>query len=158
MKTNRRSGMVLFAWFVLGAGAAGAAEPAATDKVSKAERLEAILNETLPESEYRDTTRCLPTSHYRKIEILSDRYLIFRGRGERVWINRLRNRCHGLRKNQILVFKRFGMNLCGTDQVTGRDRGFGIGGSATCMLGEFEEINERRADALKEAFRQARRS
>ena len=149
-------GMVLLVWFVLAVAVAVAAEPPATDKQSKAERLETILTETLPESEYRDTTRCLWANAYRSIEVLSDRYLIFQGNHDRVWINRLRNRCHGLRKDQTLIIERFGMRLCSTDQVSGSSRGFGI--TSRCMLGEFEEIDEQRANALKEAFRQARRS
>ncbi len=156
MKIYRWLGMALLAWFVLATAAVADSEPSATDKQTKAERIEAILTETLPESEYRDTTRCLWANAYRSVEVLSDRYLIFQGKHDRVWINRLRNRCHGLRKDQILVFKRFGMRLCDTDQVSGSSRGFGI--TASCMLGEFEEIDEQRADALKEAFRQARGS
>ncbi len=156
MKIYRWLGMALLAWFVLATAAAAASEPSATDKQTKAERIEAILTETLPESEYRDTTRCLWANAYRSVEVLSDRYLIFQGNHDRVWINRLRNRCHGLRKDQTLIIERFGMRLCSTDQVSGSSRGFGI--TSRCMLGEFEEIDEQRANALKEAFRQARRS
>ena len=156
MKIYRWWGMASLTWFVLATAVAATGEPSATDKQTKAERLETILTETLPESAYRDTTRCLWANAYRSVEVLSDRYLIFQGKRDRVWINRLRNRCRGLRNDQILVFKRYGTRLCDTDQVSGSSRGFGI--SASCMLGEFEEIDEQRANALKEAFRQARRS
>ena len=156
MKMNRWLGMTLLAWFVLATGYAVAAEPSETKEPTKAERLEAILTEALPESEYREMSRCLWANNYRSVEVLNDRYLIFRGNKDRVWINRLRNRCHGLRKNQILVFERTGMRLCSTDTVSTHSYGFGI--SARCMLGEFEKIDELRADALEEALRQARRS
>jgi len=153
MKIYRWLGTLL-AWLVL--TTAHAAEPSETHEPTKAQRLEAILTEALPEAEYREMSRCLWTTNYRTVEVLNDRYLIFRGSKQRVWINRLRNRCHGLRKNQILIFERSGMRLCSTDTVSSSSFGFGI--TARCMLGEFEEIDELRADALEEALRKARRS
>ena len=155
MKIRRWLGMLFIIWFVPGTLVIRAEEPE-TETRTKAEILQAILTETLPESEYRDMTRCLMKRSYRTVEVLSDRYLLFKGSKDRVWVNRLRHRCPGLRTNQILIFEQFSTSLCATDQVSGTDRGFGR--TASCILGRFEKINEQRADALKEAFRQARRS
>ena len=164
MKTSRWSGMAFVAWLVLGTGgvfpaepSTAATEPSTTVEQTKAERLQAILTETLPESEYRELTRCLSTRVYRRVEILSDQYLIFKGSRNRVWVNRLRHRCPGLRRHHILKFDLFGQNICDMDRVSAIDRSFGDI-SASCSLGPFEEIDEQRAAALKEAFRQARRS
>ena len=148
--------IALIALLLSGSMAVFAEDPATSEELTKEERLELILTETLPESEYREMSRCLWRHAYRDVEVLNDRYLLFRGRKDQVWINRLRHRCSGLRKNQILVFRQFGSSLCETDRVTGSDRGFGE--SANCMLGQFQKIDEQRADALKEAFRKAGRS
>ena len=157
MKIYRWSEMALLAWFVLTIAVVAGAEPSAADKQTKAERLEAILTETLPESDYREMTRCLSTHAYRNVEILSDRYLLFKGTHDRVWVNRLRQRCSGLRRNVVLQFRLSGSNICANDLVSVWNPLFRSIG-ASCALGQFEEIDEQRAVALQKAFRAAGRS
>ncbi len=163
MKTSHWWRMAFIAWFVLGTVSAFSAEPSSsvesptTAEPTKEERLQALLAETLPESDYRELTRCLSTHLYSNIEVLSDRYLIFKGRRDRVWINRLRQRCVGLNGRHILQFQLSGRKVCDMDRVNAIDRSFG-GVLASCSLGQFEKIDELQAAALKEAFRQARRS
>jgi hypothetical protein len=78
-------------------------------------RLDALLAETLPADEYRETRSCLARSAYRKIEVLNEEYVLF-SKGEEHWINKLRRRCPSLRFNDLPVFVQKGTTrLCESD-------------------------------------------
>ena len=144
--------------------AAEAERPAETDQPAQAEptldeRLDALLAETLTDDEYRETKRCLSRHSYRSVDILSQEYLLFRKSGQ-FWLNKLKHRCIGLRRDLILTFNQHGMgSMCSGDlvYVTDRydlERGFSPSGrplaaQGTCILGEFESITAEQAALLK---------
>ena len=124
------------------------------------ERLDALLKEVVPEDEYRDSKRCLTRYDYRSVDILSEDYLLF-VKGDRYWLNRLKNPCPALRyHNMVLSFNFQGTSsLCRGDQVYVTDRlnvdgGFDSAGRplrsyGVCFLGEFESITVEQAALLK---------
>ena len=124
------------------------------------EEIDTILNQPLNEEEYGKSVRCLPTLSYNSVEILDDQRLVFKGVGNRWWLNQLRNRCPGLRPRDTLRFDLTSSRLCEMDQVTAIDRFFYFWErtSATCMLGKFEPVTEDQVAAIKAALARAKES
>ncbi len=131
-----------------------AAEP------SLEERLDALLSETLPAEEYRDSKNCLRRTDYRKVDILSGEYLLF-SRHNRYWLNKLKLPCPGLRRrSQVLTFSSTMSSICKGEMVYVSDRfdldsGFDSSGrpyiyNGVCTLGTFETISPEQAALLKE--------
>ncbi len=120
--------------------------------------VEEILNSTLDESAYGEVSRCLPSHTYDRVEILDDRHLVFYGRRNQVWLNKLRHKCPGLRRRDALKFDITGSRLCELDSVTAiESRGFGIDEtSAKCALGSFQEIPAEQAALLMEQIQSRR--
>ena len=124
--------------------------------LSLAELLASPDEELQPEGE-----RCLRGLNQTQVTILDDSHLLFRGRGRRFWLNRLRGRCHGMRPDMILVTERQGTSRqCEFDTIyaTPRNRLGGAGiESGRCYLGKFEPVTADHAGVLKVAFEQQRR-
>ncbi len=133
--------------------------PAAVPELTLDERLDALLMET-PENEYREATRCLNVRSYRRVKVLSTRYLLF-SKGDSYWLNKLKRPCPSLKWNNLPVFQAQGTSShCQNDifyatssmdlqqglDSTGRPRGsYGL-----CYLGAFEKITPEQAVLLKE--------
>ncbi|MDA1075418.1 MAG: hypothetical protein O3A63_11755 [Proteobacteria bacterium] len=123
---------------------------------SKEDLIALILEDVFAEESYREETLCLSNNMYRKIEMLDEHHVLFSGRGERVWVNRLRNRCTGINRNNIMIVEAHGSRICDMDRLSFQER-YGIEVvSPACWLGPFEEIDPTHAEALKEALRQAK--
>ena len=68
------------------------------------------------------TERCLRETEYRNFRALDDRHILFEGRRDRLWINRLPHRCPDLRYGEILIVRSFSsMRLCEYDQFSVAD-------------------------------------
>lgn len=116
------------------------------------ERLSATLAQ-LSETDYVASKRCLGTFEYDSIEILDDQHVLFKDRND-VWLNKLRARCPGLRRNDVLAFDMRGSRLCSLDTATVLDRFlFWQRSGPTCALGEFQQLTEPQAQLLREAMR-----
>ena len=93
---------------------------------------------------------------------LGDRYLLFSRNGT-FWLNRLKQRCGGLRRDKVLTFISHGSTICQGDQayVSDRfdiDRGFDGAGrpryhQGVCILGPFETGGPEQAALLLESVR-----
>lgn len=125
------------------------------DYEAQEESIDQILSEPLGEAEYTDSVRCLPVYSYNSVDILDNRHVVFKGTGGRLWLNRLRNRCTGLRRNDTLKFDVRATQLCSLDtfeaislNVVGPTRT-----SATCSLGEFMPITKEQLDGIKAALK-----
>ncbi len=114
------------------------------------EKLDALLGETPAGDEYRESKHCLRRSAYRRVEIINQEFLLFSKQGT-YYLNRLKRKCPGLRRNLLLTFTMRGNSVCRSDIVYVSDR-FGSSFRATCHLGEFELIEEQQALALKAAL------
>lgn len=132
------------------AGCAGKAE-----KKTPPPTVEAVLANTLTESDYGKSERCLQTSDYQKIRVLDQQYILFEGRGDKVWLNKLRSKCPGLRPNTTLRLDLLSSRACNLDSVTAIEvRRFYVDKlSATCSLGPFMRIPREQADFLKKEIR-----
>ena len=143
------------------AGCAGS-EPRPTPE-QQAERqaeiesdIEKILTEPLEGEAYSEAESCLPTYAYDRIEILDQQRVLFVGRGGKVWLNELRRVCPGLRRRHTLQFDIRGSRLCSLDSFRAVEAR--LGGvdqvSGVCVLGEFQQISEAQAEAIRVAIRE----
>ncbi len=126
------------------------ATPAEPPPPTLDEKLDALLGETLADDEYRESKHCLRRSAYRRVEIINQEFLLFSKQGT-YYLNRLKRKCPGLRRNLLLTFTMSTNSICRSDIVHVSDR-FGSSFRATCHLGEFELIEEQQALALKAAL------
>lgn len=104
--------------------------------------------------DYAGSERCLSPNRYATVEVLDDQHLLFEGRsGGEVWLNTLRNRCPGLRPDDVLAFELHGNRLCALDTATVMERFlFWRRTGPTCSLGEFQKLNEGQAQLVRDAL------
>ena len=113
---------------------------------------EEILANPLGEEAYEQSSRCLSTGKYRRVEIMNHQVLVFHGRGEEMWLNILPNRCMGLQPDMILEIERRGMRLCARDQFRGMPRFRPDAPSMPCTLGEFHPTRPENVTAIRDAL------
>ena len=111
--------------------------------------------------------RCLRSTDWRNYRALDDRYLLFEGRGDRLWLNTLPMRCPDLRFSHVLTVRSIGSinRMCQSDTFRAGDwfdmpwfrrwpwqwtQPWHTG--AVCVLGAFRPINQRQLDAIEEAL------
>jgi hypothetical protein len=149
-----------FCLLLVGSSAIWAATDEALDPENLPPEMTLSLEELLADPagvEDEHSVRCLRSRGTLHMDILDARHLLVRGIGKRVWLNRLRGRCLGMRPRMVLVTESRGMGACEFDQVWAMSRG-GIGiPTGRCMLGKFEPITPQQADMLKLAFKRHNR-
>ena len=136
--------------------AACASDPAQTaaEQQQVAEQIDTILTQPLGDEEYGGGVRCLSTHLYDSVEVLDTRHVLFKGRGERLWVNTLRNTCVGLRKRDVLQFDVRGSQICNLDTFTAVSNAF-FGWqrtSATCSLGDFSPVTAEQVAMIEAAL------
>ena len=93
---------------------------------------------------------CLQRDAYTDIEVINPELLLFHGRSDRLWLNRLGQSCTGLRLDHTLALDMRHGRLCHLDTVSGVDM---LGGhylpGARCSLGKFDPVSPEQADRLK---------
>lgn len=94
---------------------------------------------------------CLPRNAYTEVEVINPELLLFHGRGEKMWLNRMRQACLGLRLDRTLAFEMRDSRLCDLDTVRGIDNfgGFWSATGARCSLGKFDPVSPEQAELLK---------
>ena len=113
--------------------------------------VETILNNPLDPSEYQEAERCISSRDYRRIEVLDEFNILFVGRRS-TWLNRLRTRCAGLQQDMIIYVSQRSSRVCTHDHFRGSESGgFGIP-TPTCVLGDFERIDEGQVEGLRGAI------
>ncbi len=126
-----------------------------TPSTQTSQRLDEILRAMADNSTEATSRRCLSTSVYNNVDVLDDRRLLFRGIGDRAWVNELRHRCPGLRLRDTLVFELHTNQACALDQVSAADRlflSFKRTGP-TCTLGEFQPVTPEQLTMIDDALR-----
>lgn len=111
-----------------------------------------ILANPLEDAAYVKNVRCLSMGRYRQVDIVDNRMLVFRGRGNRAWINILPRRCVGLRPDMILSVERRGTRICSRDLFKGVPRMGMEAGAATCALGMFHPVPQDNLAAIRDAL------
>lgn len=121
---------------------------------ARQETLDDILDAPLTAAAYAgDTERCLSTYAYRSVEVLDDQLVLFKGNGDKRWINRLPRRCIGLRPNEVLRFEMRSNRVCETDSFRSYDRAFMTTlSSGNCTLGQFQPVTPEQVAAIEVAF------
>lgn len=126
----------------------------------KQEALEDILNTPLTAEAYGGQgERCLSTHAYRTVEVLDDQHVLFKGSGDKLWLNKLRSRCLGLRPNETLRFQLRNNRVCELDNFQSFDSFMHAAHfSGNCTLGEFQPVTPEQVEAIEVAFREAKNS
>ena len=135
------------------------------DPEAEARRQEAvadILSQPLDAEEYGEPRRCVSNLVDRDFEALGERYLVFDGPGDKLWLNELRGRCPGLDHANSLVFRSRSFQLCELDQFRNSDLFVweryqrppwlwmnGI----PCTLGKFQPVTKEQVSALRETLK-----
>jgi hypothetical protein len=147
---------VLYALLLAGCASDPAKQAEAQQEV--AEEIETILTQPLDEDEYAQGERCLSTHQYDSIDVLDNRHVVFKGRGDRLWVNTLRAPCVGLRRRDVLKFEMRGRQLCNLDDFVAINpsRFLGAETSAHCVLGDFAPITEEQVALIKDAVAKKR--
>lgn len=153
---NAQGGALLAALAVLAVSWAAAPLAAQSEKNTSDDgeaplTAEEILANPLQDSDYAQTTRCLSTARYRRVEIVNSQALAFHGRGDDVWLNMLHRRCIGLRKDMILSIEQTSLRVCARDRVKGMSRN-SYEAAAVCSLGRFQRLSKPGFDAMRDAL------
>lgn len=114
-----------------------------------------LIDDIVRETDARTERRCLATASYDAVTPLTPRYVVFRGSRDTLWINELRSRCPGLRRDDVLVFDLHASRACELDTFTAADRSafFWRQSGPTCTLGKFREIEPQRLEAIESILR-----
>lgn len=132
------------------------------------EQIAAIL--VAPQADGSDAPepeRCIRSMDWRNYRALDDRYLVFEGSRDRLWLNVLPMRCPDLRFSHVLAVRSVGSvnRICQSDTFRATDwftypwyrrwpwqwsRAWDTG--AICAFGRFYPITERKLDAIEEAI------
>ena len=130
------------------------------DEERRLEKMEAIadvLSYELDPLEFGETKRCLSENEIRHYRAIDNEHILFSGRRDRLWINKLRSSCPGLRPDSVLVVRKFGgSQICSQDMFEAPDR---FGGSWTvgpvtgtgvrCVFGEFQPVTQDQVDEIQ---------
>lgn len=114
-------------------GGGGVVYAAQSTRAGPETRLAAALENRVAEA----PVACVQPRQIRGNTPIDENTILFQGTGGRVYVNRTRSSCAGLRAWHALRSRRIGTSLCEGDLVVGFDPASGIeyGG---CTLGEFE--------------------
>jgi hypothetical protein len=137
-----------------------ASDPAKTAETQQevAEEIESILTQPLGQDEYAEGESCISTHQYDSVEVLDNQHVVFKGRGQRLWLNTLRNKCVGLRTHDVLKFELRGSRICNLDSFVAIDTTmhFGYETSANCALGDFAPITQEQIALIEAAVEKKR--
>lgn len=144
------------------APAAGDDETGAPDAGGEAsgdlDEIEDILTNPLDNGAYTDESRCISSFGSGQIEVVDDRNLVFEGRQNRLWWNRLRQRCLGLKSDMRLTMERRSWRFCARDRFRGFGRTSADLPSTICELGNFVELDREAAELLRTAIKASKRN
>jgi hypothetical protein len=148
--------VMLFALVLVGC----ASDPAETAEQQQevAEDIEAILTQPLGEDEYVQSERCISTYKYHSVDVLDNQHVVFRGRGDNIWMNTLRAPCLGLHRRDVLQFELRTSQLCNLDDFVAVEYGISVGmkTSATCVLGDFAPVTAEQVALIKATMEKKR--
>lgn len=111
---------------------------------------EILASAPQPDGDARPVS-CLRSSAYTEVEVINPKLLLFHGRGDRMWLNRMRQACVGLRFDDALAFEMRDSRVCDLDTVRGIDTigGYWSATGARCSLGKFDPVSREQVELLK---------
>ena len=129
--------------------------------------IEEILSLPVDAEEGREPKRCLSEREYRNFRPLGDKYIVFEGRRDKLWINALHGRCTQLRHGDILIMRPMtSTRMCNRDRFEVADWfdwpwyrrwpwHWGTWGTGeTCVLGEFHPVTEAQVNEIEALLEQ----
>lgn len=129
--------------------------PAAPAAVALPPTVEEILTPPEADEVYGKPRRCIGRREYRNAQIIDERTMLFIGRRNRAWVNRIPRPClrEAFRRQPMNFVSRSSMNLCERDHVEFLDPMSGLPRDGMqrgprCQLGRFQEVNADIANAL----------
>jgi hypothetical protein len=138
-------------------GCAGAG-PTPEQEAAKRETIEDILSQPLAADAYAEEERCLSSRAYNHVDVLDDQHVLFKGSGDKLWLNKLRNRCVGLRSHDILRFKMRDNRVCDLDTFEGVSSFMWNTSSGICSLGKFTPVTSEQVEAIELAVKESRKN
>ena len=150
MKTsNLNLGMAAALAAVLVLGACATQPQPVADRTSSPSIDEILASATQPNGN-SGAVRCLPETAYTDVEVMNSELLLFRGLGDRMWLNRTRQACLGSRVDPVLAFDMRDRRLCALDSVAVADN---LGGywstGAACSLGKFAPVSPEQVELVR---------
>ena len=115
-----------------------------------------ILSQPIDVDTYAEPQRCLMSQDFRSYRALNNQYMLFIGRRDKQWVNRLRTSCFALDRGDVLITRSFsGSRICDRDTFDVADWfswpwyrrypwqwGTGLGSGGAGMLGEFHPVTD----------------
>lgn len=97
----------------------------------------------------REGERCINTRNIRDTDIIDERTILFRLRGNDYYVNYLRNACRGLLREERFSYRTSGGRLCSVDTIRVLEQfgGF-IQEGMSCGLGMFYPVTEEEAELI----------
>ena len=149
--------LVTVALGLVGCAGAKPTPEAEAAQVAKQEAIADILSKPLAAEEYADEESCLSRHYYDHVDVLDDEHVLFKGSGDKLWLNKLRHRCVGLRRNDVLEFRMRDSRLCDHDTFYATSSlNWGIRTGA-CALGTFTPVTAEQVQAIELAVKESRK-
>ena len=89
-----------------------------------------------------DTTRrCINIGHIRQTKVIDDSHVVFMMRGDRMYLNKLRDNCVGLSRSGTFSYSVPTRSLCELNWIRVMNAAtVGLGSGRSCSLGRFEPV------------------
>lgn len=142
--------------WLAGCAGAGTSPEQEARETAKQETIQDILSQPLAAEEYAEQQRCLSSLDYDQVDVLDQEHVLFRGRGDKLWLNKLRKRCVGLDRNDVLRFRMRSNRVCDLDTFEGLSSFMWGITSGSCSLGTFTPVTPEQVEALEHAVKEAR--
>jgi len=107
-------------------------------------------SEALSDAQFTASERCLSGAEYDSVDVISDSRLLFRGIGDKVWVNELKTRCPGLETYDALQLEKQSTSFTNElDTVRGMDRQFFSWFEGPfCTLGKFHGVEKKATEVI----------
>ena len=104
-----------------------------------------------------EPVRCIPTSRIKSSEVLGDKHVAFKMRGDEYYLVQFERRCMGLEKNGGIIMESGTLQLCRLDRIRGFRRSFGgMNHGVPCTIPGFQKITKQELVFVKEALKEER--
>jgi len=100
--------------------------------------------------EYFQLENCISRSAIRRTEVIDDRTIVFYMSHQKIYLNRLPNRCSGLRSARTFSYRATGSQLCNVDTIkVVRSMGGRPNTGPSCGLGKFRPVTKEEVAMIK---------
>lgn len=109
-----------------------------------------LVRDVAAEEPDAQAEHCVNVRMIARTEIITDDAILFRMRGDDLYLNRLPHRCPGLDRGDAFMYRTSVGQLCDLDIITTlSNMGFGFTPGISCGLGMFYPVTEEQVEELK---------